>query len=770
MVLALGWQESQAACQAWINTYGLTYAVLSDLSTATSQLFIPNQGGTFHFPHNCVVDQYQILRYSTQGWNQSAIESMLQSLMEPEAAFDPTELNYGVVDFGNTVDLELTIDNAGTGVLQVTNITASDPSLFSVTPNSGQVYAVDDSLVVTVTLHALQAGSINEELTIETNDGIFTVGLTAQVTAAGPFLVVSAYEVDDLGNPNGMLEYGETARLSVTLQNIGIGDALNAEATMVSSDRYVTIVDSFETYGTIGEGLSVERVDAFEFDVHGDVPDGYNLQLTLNVTADESRLELEIPLPIEAHSADFQVTGFIIDDVSGNGNGILDPGETADITLTLTNDGSAGTSGLTAVLTSDSPYLQILSGSSNHAGIASLGAGTFAPDYQVSVSAGCPDLTPAVFYLTIDGSRSFMSHLLKPVTLGTFQEAVENGQGAWTHDFQTSGFDDQWHISTTRSHSPSHSWKCGDTGTGNYQNRLDAVLMTPPLTISDGCQLTFWHWMEAEISGTYPDSAYDGGIVEISMDGGPWTQITPQGGYNKTTRYSAGGGSPYSGPFAGTPCYSGSIAWNQASFDLTGYSGSAQVRFRFGSDNGSTREGWYVDDIQIDIVGVTGAPVNLEASLDGSEVTLTWNSPGVNPLMSLLSYNIYRNSVKIDSLIQDVEYVDDLAQMTYGTYLYQVSAQYDDGESSLTTPVPVNYVGSLDPVQNLVISVVGNHVLLNWSAVVNATSYRVYRADNPGDPMGSGTIIGTPINSNYLDSNVLLGNPKAFYVVTATNE
>ena len=203
---------------------------------------------------------------------------------------------------------------------------------------------------------------------------------------------------------------------------------------------------------------------------------------------------------------------------------------------------------------------------------------------------------------------------------------------------------------------------------------------------------------------------------------------------------------------------------------MTGYSGSAQIRFRFGSDNGSGLEGWYVDDIQIDVVGGTGAPVNLEASLDVNEATLTWNSPGVNPLLSLLSYNVYRNSVKIDSSIQEVEYIDDLSQLEFGTYLYQVSAQYDDGESSLTTPESVNYVGNLDPVQNLVISAVGNHVLLNWSPVVNASSYRVYRADNPGDPMGSGTIIGTPTNSNYMDTNGLLGDPKAFYIVTATNE
>jgi hypothetical protein len=589
---------------------------------------------------------------------------------------------------------------------------------------------------------------------------------------SGPYLVCDSLIVTDVENPNGMVEYGETVQLSVWLGNIGVGNAINTEATLSSGDHYVTITDNSETYGTILEGDHVGRTDAFEFQVHGDVPDGHYIQLMLTATADSGRLEFQCPLSIPAHSAAMQIAEFAIDDYNGNGNGILEAGETADITLTLQNDGSAGATSLTGVLTTDSPYLQIVTGSASNSGIASGASGVFAPDYRVSVQSSCPDFTPAVLYFAITGTRDYESHLLHSETLGGFQDMVENGQGSWTHAAGTAGWTDQWHISTEDSHSPTHSWKCGDSGTGNYATHMDAALVTPALDLPGGCTLSFWHWMAAEVSGLYPDSAYDGGVVEISVNGGAWTHIDPEEGYSHIIRYTAGGGSPYTGPFnGGTLCYSGQIPWSQETFDLSGYSGSVQIRFRFGSDNAVSLEGWYVDDIRVNTESVGVAPSNLQAALAGSEVTLTWSSPGVDPLMSLLSYNIYRNSAKIDSMVQAISYMDDLAQMPYGTYLYQVSAQYDVGEGALSDPVPVDY-GTIGIVHNLVIAVLGNDIRLDWSLVAGATGYRVYYGDNPQDLMGDDTrsLLATTTDNYYVHQGGIRFADCKFYVVTAIDE
>jgi len=185
---------------------------------------------------------------------------------------------------------------------------------------------------------------------------------------------------------------------------------------------------------------------------------------------------------------------------------------------------------------------------------------------------------------------------------------MELGAGDWTHYVVTEGDVDQWHLSTQRNHTSggTSAWKFGNTGTGTYADQADGALVSGTLTLQGDARLTFWHWMESEVSQSYPDHAYDGGLVEISVDGGSWTQITPIGGYPYLIRV---GSQP--GPFpAETPVYGGTQDWSQASFDLTGVTGSVRFRFRFGSDGNTGREGWYIDDVEVigDSPDPSGAP------------------------------------------------------------------------------------------------------------------------------------------------------------------
>ncbi|MBP7669007.1 MAG: S8 family serine peptidase [Candidatus Eisenbacteria bacterium] len=192
----------------------------------------------------------------------------------------------------------------------------------------------------------------------------------------------------------------------------------------------------------------------------------------------------------------------------------------------------------------------------------------------------------------------YYSFYVAPI-VSFLNDAIEGGAPGWSHAVDGSGFVDQWHISTTRDHTTGggHSWKCGDTGTGDYASLLNACLVTPSIELGLDSYLRFWHWMEAETSSAYPQYAYDGGIVEISVDGGAWQQIFPEGGYNYIVR---AGSTP--GPFpAGMQFFSGTHDWQQVTFNLSAYSEQeARIRFRFGSDGADVREGWYVDDIVVD--------------------------------------------------------------------------------------------------------------------------------------------------------------------------
>lgn len=221
-------------------------------------------------------------------------------------------------------------------------------------------------------------------------------------------------------------------------------------------------------------------------------------------------------------------------------------------------------------------------------------------------------------------------------------EDNETGAPDWTHEVVTGGFIDQWHLSTQRNHTAegTTSWKCGDTGTGDYGNLLDAGLLSAPFPLHGlDTQLTYWQWIDAEVSGSYPGYAYDGGRVELSVDGGPFEQIFPEGGYTYQVRE---GGTP--GPFeAESWFFSGSFDWHEVVFDLSGYEGTAQLRWRFGSDGAAAGEGWYVDDVLVDgfLIDYSDAPDQAIA-----RARLQLRMPDPNPFASrtVLRYQLPRTS------------------------------------------------------------------------------------------------------------------------------
>jgi hypothetical protein len=333
-------------------------------------------------------------------------------------------------------------------------------------------------------------------------------------------------------------------------------------------------------------------------------------------------------------STDLRYVTNTIDDASGNANGIPDPGETVNMDITVKNFGMHTTTGITGILTESDPYITVDVSSASFDNIGPNQDGTSQTPFQFTVDSDCPVLHEVQFQLQVSAAFGYGTTLDFSVIVGQRQEYYtidfESGAQGWTHH-AASGWNDDWHLSTTRSQSPTHSWKCGDTGSGDYANLMDARLVSPVLPLQENAQLRFWHWMESEISGYYPDSAYDAGIVEASVDGGAWTLVEPEGGYPKTTRLTAGGSTPYSGPFAGTPCYGGSFDWQEANFDLGSLTGdSLQVRFRFGSDNSAADEGWYVDDVSLwGVVPVLAVQItDLIISRSGNDIVLTWTGGG----------------------------------------------------------------------------------------------------------------------------------------------
>jgi hypothetical protein len=177
------------------------------------------------------------------------------------------------------------------------------------------------------------------------------------VPSAGAYVIYASHDVNDAsGNGDGLLDYGESALLTVALTNVGSDDASNVNVILSTTDEYVTITDGEEDFGNILAGATVEMEDCFAIEVAPDIPDGHMILFTLESTGEET---WNSTFADYGHAPVLLYSNYSIDDAAGNGNGKLDPGETATLTITLGNEGSSDAFEVDGVLSSLSEFVTV---------------------------------------------------------------------------------------------------------------------------------------------------------------------------------------------------------------------------------------------------------------------------------------------------------------------------------------------------------------------------------------------------------------------------
>ncbi len=452
----------------------------------------------------------------------------------------------------------------------------------------------------TIALDPVPSEPMNLLLTVTAYNRETYIADVEVIPASGPYLIISGVEYLDAGG-DGVVNAGEAVALNVRLRNVGIQGVTNVSAVVSCANPNITLTQTASTYPDLAPGAEAWCNQPYTFAVSPACPDLEAVAMPVVMTGD-ARLTWESAVNFVVHAPAISIASILIDDsVGGDGNMRLDPGESATLAVTLQNGGSGRLDDITGLLTCTHPLVTVTAGTASHEGLGSGQSGLLQPLYEVAVDPAFPAFG-CRFDLRVTGDNQYDHLFEQMLPIGGFYETVEGGAGEWIHYVVSpTGFTDQWHVSTQRNHTPggTMSWKCGAAGTGTYNNLLDAGLETPPVALDGDGELVFWMWIDAEESSYYQGRAYDGGLIEMSLDGGPWQQITPVGGYTHTIR---AGSVP--GPFpADTPVFSGSINWREVRCDLAGIEGEVRFRFRFGSDGADPAEGWYIDDIEI--LGIT---------------------------------------------------------------------------------------------------------------------------------------------------------------------
>jgi uncharacterized repeat protein (TIGR01451 family) len=291
-------------------------------------------------------------------------------------------------------------------------------------------------------------------------------------------------------------------------------------------------------------------------------------------------------------------------------NGAVDPGETVTVNLRLTDFALASTTNLVATLNSGADVLDP-SGPQDF-GVVTGGGAPVSRPFTFTAGGVCGGVISAVWQLQ-DGTANLGTvtvnlplGALIPTT--TFSEDFDGVTApALPHGWSNviSGQQVDWVTTATFSDTAPNSVFATDvTGAGLV------YLYAPSFNlISSNAQLTFRqnYGLESGTSrhhGTVETVYYDGGVLEIAIGGGPFTDIISAGG-----SFVAGGyvGAIYGesgNPLAGRNAWSGnSGGWITTTVNLPPEAAGQTVQLRWGcgtdENNSIPVTGWFVDSISV---------------------------------------------------------------------------------------------------------------------------------------------------------------------------
>lgn len=275
--------------------------------------------------------------------------------------------------------------NPGIGLIRP-DITAPGSDILSLTHNSNTGYTVKSGTSMATpavaglmalilsknpTLTPEEVNQIIEESAIPMTSGKSNTFGSGRIDALAainqtPYMGISYVDhiIDDSeGNNDGIINPGEFIRLNIAFENPTDEDIHNVVLSLEVESPFITLVNDYHLVEVFPAETVLMFDDLFSFEVSDSLHGNHQIEFMLTTYPQHDLDDMWTGSFIEtAHAAELVFSGIVVDDSEGgNNNGHLDPGETAVLTVTLTNEGQMGSTAGTAFLESDNHWIAVLS-------------------------------------------------------------------------------------------------------------------------------------------------------------------------------------------------------------------------------------------------------------------------------------------------------------------------------------------------------------------------------------------------------------------------
>ncbi len=325
------------------------------------------------------------------------------------------------------------------------------------------------------------------------------------------YIVYNSVDLTSITDHSGQnMNYGDSLYLSIGLENIGDKPGNNLQTYLSAISPYIIVTDSVENYGSMATGEIKVIPNGYSLKVSDTIPDGLKVMFILRITDGDSTWYSHFFLV--AHAPALKINNITVVDITGNHNGRLDPGETVDVLIPVSNPGDFACPGTIATLSSQSGFITVNSGSMN--------LDTLQP-WQVK---------NAHFTITVaeDANISSYADLAVQVHSGLYhaQRTFHMGIGLIVEDWETGTFtkfpwslgnSHQWTLTNVQ---PYEGVYCAKSATINDQQTTE-LFVNYVAGVNDS--ISFYHKTSSE-----PGYDFLNFYIENTLEGS-WSGETPWG-------------------------------------------------------------------------------------------------------------------------------------------------------------------------------------------------------------------------------------------------
>ena len=523
----------------------------------------------------------------------------------------------------------------------------------------------------------------------------------------------SAFAINDPeGNNNHRLNPGESVLMDLTMENVTDEPVSNVSVVLSTDNAEVTITDNTVDFPNFAANETLTVENAFAFSITDNLIAGEQIKFNLEVSVG-GEVTANFSFKVSVYDYLLQLGNVVVlnDD---DGNGLLNPGETADLRILIDNAGNELVQMVMGALSTDYALITL---NENEKSFGTIGAEMMGyADFNVTLDAAAPEDFEIPFTLDLVdayGRHTELSFNYKNACNIIFSLHDSYGDG-WQGNYITIVYSD---------------------GTPTEQMTLNSgsdVTYTRFVTSNSTISLT-WHNGQWTSECSFEITYEDGTLIYQNAGGFSGTQTL-------TINCAGGGGAPefcdpvqnltyaldgqdviltWEAPESGTPAWY-EIYRETELLELTEELTYTDPDVAEGLHNYcvyAAYDGCQSEFVCLEVeVSLCGPVQNLAYTLDDDLLlTLTWEAP--EDPTGLVEYQVYMDEEQL-ATTNELTYAFTLPT---GEHDLSVKAVFEGCEKE--EHVSVCAVGA---VENLTYQMESHNVILNWDAIEGVSQYEVY--------------------------------------------